>query len=207
MRVSFLALCAALIFASDLVAQEPAGLYQEFGYCLVCHGAQGQGNSAIAAPALVGIEPWYLLEQMARYQSGERQEAITGQEMSAVAREVSNESSQRLPAFTSLLDGNYPQTTQIGDAGAGQVHYQTYCAACHGLNAEGNAALLSPGLARLSDWYQTSAFEQYRTGERGLHSSNASALQMRAVFLALPPEFNVADVVAYIRTLSTIEEE
>lgn len=207
MRRFFFLPFAALIWASGLSAQEPAELYQEFGYCLVCHGAQGQGNSVIAAPALVGIEPWYLLEQIANYQAGERQTGIAGKEMSDVAREISTESSQKLVAFTSLIDGIYPQAKPIGDAEAGKVQYQTTCAACHGLNAEGNSALLSPGLARLSEWYLTSAFEQYRSGERGLHSTNAGALQMRSVFQLLPPEFNVADVVAYIRALSTIEEE
>jgi|MEHZ01.4.fsa_nt_MEHZ011120063.1_8 cytochrome c oxidase subunit 2 len=207
MRRFFFLPFAALIWASGVYAQEPAELYQEFGYCLVCHGAQGQGNSAIAAPALVGIEPWYLLEQIANYQAGERKIGISGQEMSDVAREISTESSQRLVAFTSLIDGVYPHANQVGDAEVGKVQYQTTCAACHGLNGEGNSVLLSPGLARLSDWYLTSSFEQYRSGDRGLHSTNASALQMRSVFQLLPPDFNVADVVAYIRTLSIIEEE
>jgi len=40
--------------------------------CAACHGASGAGNEALAAPALVGRDDWYLRRQLKLFQSGYR---------------------------------------------------------------------------------------------------------------------------------------
>jgi cytochrome c553 len=40
--------------------------------CAACHGAKGEGNSELQAPALAGQTDWYLVTQLQRFQSGLR---------------------------------------------------------------------------------------------------------------------------------------
>lgn len=46
-----------------------AGLY---ALCSACHGADGQGNEGLGAPALVSLDAWYLADQLRRYAEGLR---------------------------------------------------------------------------------------------------------------------------------------
>ncbi|MEO1079862.1 MAG: c-type cytochrome [Pseudomonadota bacterium] len=46
-----------------------AGLYQS---CAACHGADGLGNEALAAPALAGQSDWYLVKALGDYRRGAR---------------------------------------------------------------------------------------------------------------------------------------
>lgn len=40
--------------------------------CAVCHGENGEGNQALHAPALTGLDDWYLLTQLRNYRDGIR---------------------------------------------------------------------------------------------------------------------------------------
>ncbi len=40
--------------------------------CASCHGAQGQGNEALGAPALAGQSDWYLATQLHNFKAGYR---------------------------------------------------------------------------------------------------------------------------------------
>lgn len=42
------------------------------GTCSGCHGADGQGNPALHAPRIAGLEPEYLLRQITHFQTGVR---------------------------------------------------------------------------------------------------------------------------------------
>jgi cytochrome c553 len=59
-----------------------------YASCGACHGAQGQGNKMMNAPALAGQSDWYLVRQLDKYRSGARgyDPADTpGQQMKAAA--------------------------------------------------------------------------------------------------------------------------
>lgn len=43
-----------------------------YAACAVCHGADGRGNEALAAPALAGQNDWYLATQIRNYRDGRR---------------------------------------------------------------------------------------------------------------------------------------
>ncbi len=43
-----------------------------FTSCAACHGAQGQGNQQLGAPALAGQSDWYLLTQLQNFSHGYR---------------------------------------------------------------------------------------------------------------------------------------
>ena len=44
----------------------------DYSYCTVCHGAHGNGNPAINAPKIAGIESWYLKRQLEQFRAGRR---------------------------------------------------------------------------------------------------------------------------------------
>jgi cytochrome c553 len=49
---------AAGIAFTLFVGRATAG--NDFDYCLLCHGSDGNGNYGIRAPKISGMEPWYL---------------------------------------------------------------------------------------------------------------------------------------------------
>lgn len=40
--------------------------------CTACHGNKAEGNKALNAPKLVGLDPWYLMTQMEQFTLGSR---------------------------------------------------------------------------------------------------------------------------------------
>ena len=43
-----------------------------YATCSACHGAEGEGNKLLNAPALAGQSDWYLVRQLDKYRSGAR---------------------------------------------------------------------------------------------------------------------------------------
>ena len=65
-------LFAVLVLLSNIdsvLANQGQAVYQQ---CLACHGANGEGNSALSSPALAGQSKDYLIRQLQSYQSGIR---------------------------------------------------------------------------------------------------------------------------------------
>ncbi len=56
-------------FGQEGDAERGRGLYQT---CQTCHGAQGQGSTAMNAPRLAGQFPWYLQRQLQHFRQGIR---------------------------------------------------------------------------------------------------------------------------------------
>ena len=44
----------------------------QYATCATCHGERGEGNAAAGAPALAGLDDWYVLAQLSAYRTGER---------------------------------------------------------------------------------------------------------------------------------------
>ena len=40
--------------------------------CIACHGADGNGNQALNAPSLIGLQDWYILRQLNNFKGGVR---------------------------------------------------------------------------------------------------------------------------------------
>jgi cytochrome c553 len=62
----------ALLASMVLVANANAAEKSDLSYCTVCHGAHGNGNPAIRAPKIAGMEPWYLRRQLEAFRDGAR---------------------------------------------------------------------------------------------------------------------------------------
>jgi cytochrome c oxidase subunit 2 len=175
-----------------------------FDYCLLCHGANANGNYAIRAPKLSGMEPWYLARQLENFASGVRgspADDVSGHEMRPVGLRLREAGElEAAVKFIATLKSERPAPTVAGNAAQGRRHYAA-CAACHGARGEGNAALQSPALAARSDWYLVTQLTNYKSGLRGAAEGDIHGAQMRAVVNALPDEQSIRDVVAYINTL------
>ncbi len=181
-----------------------AGAANEFDHCLLCHGANANGNVAIRAPKVSGMEPWYLTRQLQYFAGGVRgapEADAPGHEMGPVGLRLEQES--RLAdavRFIGTLESRPPAHTVTGDAKRGKSLYAA-CAACHGAKGEGNATLQAPALAARSDWYLAAQLDNYRRGLRGADPRDAYGAQMRAVVASLADDAAINDVVAYINSL------
>jgi cytochrome c553 len=194
------ALAAAVAFA--FMASANAG--NDFDYCLLCHGADANGNVGIRAPKISGMEPWYLARQLENFATGVRgvpAEDAAGHEMRPVGWRVKTEGTLGAAVkFIGTLESKKPVPTVAGDAAHGKVLYAT-CVSCHGAKGEGNESLQAPALASRSDWYLVTQLANYQKGLRGTDSRDTYGAQMRAIIATLPDEKAVVDVVAYINTL------
>jgi len=93
-----------------------------------------------------------------------------------------------------------PALAFAGDAEKGRSLYLS-CAACHGEQAEGNAALKAPALAGQSATYLARQLDHFRSGMRGANEADIAGQQMRPMAATLPGDDAIADVLAYIATL------
>lgn len=195
--LQWLAGIAACLLAATVSAEN------RFDYCLLCHGANANGNYGIRAPRLAGMEPWYLTRQLENFAAGIRganEFDAPGHEMMPVGLRVKQENSlAAVVEWVGTLQPKKPETTVRGDVARGRQLYLT-CAACHGARAEGNAQLQAPALAARSDWYLVTQLRNFRQGLRGGDERDVHGAQMRAVTANLPDEA-IDDVVAYINSL------
>lgn len=66
--------------------------------CSSCHQANGQGNKALAAPRLAGLDGAYLARQYANYRTGLRgthADDKPGKQMAAISKMLPNEAAER----------------------------------------------------------------------------------------------------------------
>ncbi|OGA46352.1 MAG: cytochrome-c oxidase [Betaproteobacteria bacterium RIFCSPLOWO2_12_FULL_62_13] len=107
-------------------------------------------------------------------------------------------------AFQAWLS-SYPTFAQIsaqvaGDAAAGKPLYAV-CAACHGMQAEGNPALNAPKLSGQGDWYLKRQLKNFKNSARGTHDKDVYGKQMAPMAATLANDVAIDNVVAYITTL------
>ena len=176
----------------------------DFDYCLLCHGANANGDLAIRAPKLSGLEPWYIARQLDNFAEGIRGipvEDTAGHEMGPVGMRVKKEGTlDDAVKFIGSLKSARPAPTVTGNVKHGKQLYAT-CAACHGAAGQGNESTQVPALAARSDWYLVTQLNNFKQGVRGTDPRDIYGAQMRAVAAQLPDEQAINDVVAYINTL------
>jgi cytochrome c oxidase subunit 2 len=177
---------------------------EDYSYCTTCHGTNGNGNPAIRAPKIAGMEDWYLRRQLERFRSSMRgvpAQDDGGQEMRPVAAALTDTAAiNGAVAYAVAFKPKTPSITVQGNVERGRAQFET-CAACHGAKAEGNAALHAPALANQSDWYLVTQLERYRAGLRGYAADDPEGAQMRAIAASLPDSAAIVDLVSYINTL------
>ena len=195
-----LTLLVTAAFITSVEAAEPPDL----AYCTVCHGAHGNGNPAIRAPKIAGMESWYLRRQLEAFRDGTRgthPDDAAGQEMQPVGIRLRDEAGiESAIEYVASFKPKTPPITVSGDAARGRNLYST-CESCHGAKGEGNQALGAPALASRTDWYLVTQLHNYKAGLRGNDPRDITGTQMRAIAATLPDEQSIDDVVAFINTL------
>ncbi len=177
-----------------------------FSLCAQCHGDDAGGNHLFLAPAIAGLNHWYIEAQLKLFRSGVRglhPEDVAGMRMAPMARTLrTDEDVTAVAAYVASLPRAQPTPEiQGGDPEQGKSHY-ALCASCHGPEGAGNQQMSSPALSDASDWYLLSQLEKFRAGVRGTNPGNPYGAQMRQMAMTLPDEQALKDVVAHIMTLS-----
>ena len=106
----------------------------------------------------------------------------------------------RSVVFLLFTSGGGTVVLAAGDVETGKTLY-AICAACHGVKAEGIAALNAPANAGQDPWYMTRQLKNFRAGIRGAHPDDAFGAQMRPMAMVLAGDQAIDDVVAYITSL------
>jgi cytochrome c oxidase subunit 2 len=201
-----------------------------FKVCSFCHGTQGQGGPALDAPALAGMEAWYVERQLHNFRNrvrGTHYDDVPGVQMSIVSGMVRNQATiENIAAYIESMEpGAPPELTRQGEVAGtarpfiwrspyaalqhpdkpdienGKIIYAETCTVCHGEAAQGNEALGSPRLTDLPDWYMERQLQYFRDDLRGADPVDTFGLQMAAFAKTLADEQAIADVVAYINSL------
>jgi len=202
-------------------------LYQACGFC---HGAQGQGRQRLDAPALAGMEAWYIERQAHNFDTGVRgthAEDLPGRQMALITGMMRNDATIKNVAahIETLTPGGPPEARpngvlfplerpfvwespyaelaapEPGDAARGQTTFQVTCALCHGAEGLGSEALGGNKLVDLPDWYIARQLKYFRDGIRGGGAGDAFGMQMAAMAKILTDDQAIADIIAYIDTL------
>ena len=177
---------------------------QLYALCAVCHGAKGQGNQQRSAPAIAGLDAWYVETQLQNFRHGLRgyhADDATALQMRPMARTLQSDGDVKaIAAYLASLPPTDQLTTISGDRERGKNLYTT-CSACHGQEGKGNAEVKSPGLLHQGDWYLVSQLKKFRAGLRGAHKDDAPGMQMRAMTMMLQDEQALNDLVAYVASL------
>jgi len=172
--------------------------------CAGCHGANGEGNLAMNAPAIAGLDSWYIARQLRNYKGGRRgthQDDIYGKQMAPMAATLTTEASiLNMAAHINSLPVTPRENTVLGNVNNGRRLYTT-CGSCHGTDAKGTWSVNAPRLTGLDDWYLVRQLQNFRNGIRGTHNSDAMGKQMAMLSAMLKDEQSINDVVAYINSL------
>lgn len=205
-----------LVFAVSMLAAvgcgktaQPAGGVatgaELFQLCTQCHGPNGEGNPKVNAPAIAGLDQWYLEAQLKKFKAGVRgthADDHAGMQMRPMAMSLPTEADiQAVSAHVAGLAKRKPAPTLTGgDAAAGQALFGT-CVACHGPSAAGNQAVGAPPLNGASDWYLLTQLKHFKDGVRGTNPADTAGATMRPMAQILVDEKAMKDVIAYVTTL------
>ncbi len=189
--------------AGSAAAQgDPAAGKALYAPCAACHGANGEGNLALNAPAIAGQEAWYIARQLKNFKEGIRggPNDPFGSQMAPMAKLLATDADiENVAAYVASLPPATPTDNQGGDPAAGKALYAP-CAACHGADARGNKELNAPDLTLQGDWYIVRQLKNFKEGIRG-GPNDPFGSQMAPMAKVLPDEKAMKDVAAYIASL------
>ena len=202
--IALLALAAAAQPAAAESQQEEGA--EIFHLCVQCHGKDGGGNPETLAPAIAGMDEWYVKAQLQKFRSGARgthPSDVAGMRMRPMSLSLhTDEQVAAVAAYVaSLARVAAKPTLEGGDPTRGQALYAP-CAACHGPDAAGIQPLNGAPLRASSDWYLLKQIHNFRTGVRGTNPLDTTGALMRPMSMTLADDQAILDVIAYIATLS-----
>jgi len=177
-----------------------------YGLCSQCHGDAGAGNKLFLAPAIAGLDQWYVELQLGYFRSGVRglhPDDVAGMRMAPMSRTLKDDADLKaVAAYVASLPVVTPEATlEGGNPENGKTSF-ALCATCHGPEAAGNQQMFAPPLRNRSDWYLKTSIEKFKAGIRGSNPGNPNASVMRGMSMTLADDQAVIDVITYITTLA-----
>jgi cytochrome c553 len=174
--------------------------------CAQCHGDDGEGNQEVGAPAIAGLDRWYVKKQLRNFKKGYRgfhADDLLGKRMQSMSRAMdTDEKVDLVAAYAAALPPTNPAATlEGGNPETGKIYFAT-CVQCHGADGKGVLDEFGPPLVGASDWYLMTQLENFKGGQRGTHPDDITGAKMRPFSMTLANEQAMKDVIAYIRTLS-----
>lgn len=197
-------LAAALLANVALAAAGVPDGRSMYASCVACHGKQGEGLTAVKAPAIAGLESWYMDRQLKNFATGVRGVAAgdaDGAVMRAAAAILKSDAERA--AVAAYVAGLAPRPSAksappiAARVTNGRNYFNALCSACHGANGRGNQQLGAPRLAGASPDYLARQFAAFKSGRRGSHPDDKLGTQMRAIAAMLPDSGTEQDVIAY----------
>ena len=193
-----------------MAAPDLAAGQAQYAVCASCHGAGGEGNQALNAPKLSGLQDWYIERQLNHFKTGVRGQTegdLYGASMVGMANMLVDDAAVRnMSAYIASLPDVPAQPTIQGDVANGADIYDRNCAACHLDNGNGTWYTDAPKLAGMNDWYFVTQIKNFRSGIRGLHKADPYGEQMVAMATAMAAKNTddtkeMEDVAAYLNTI------
>lgn len=137
--------------------------------CFSCHGANGDGNSNPAWPALAGQHASYIVKQLADFKSGARFEPL----MIAQVASLSEQDMADLGAFFASQKVKTGSTDESKAELGGKIYHGgnkatgvSACMACHSPTGAGNPPAKFPLLSGQNAPYVVKALNDFRSGAR-----------------------------------------
>jgi len=181
-----------------------------YGICSACHGPQGEGNVALNSPKLSGQSAWYLEHQLHNFKHdirGAHKDDVYGKQMAPMGKVLADAAAIRnVSAYITAFPPHASEPVTQGNIARGEELWIT-CGTCHGMSGEGNYATRSPRLAGQDDWYVKRQLENFRQGIRGSHPDDWFGPQMVSMSRMLRNEQDINDIVAFINTLPTANNQ
>ena len=177
-----------------------------FDLCRQCHGADGGGIQMALAPAIAGIDEWYVKAQLEKFRSGIRgknPQDVAGLRMYPMSLSLREDRDiADVAAYVASLPPARPEPVlEGGDASKGAAIYVT-CQQCHGPKAEGLQPQGGAPLRHSSDWYLYESLQKYKAGIRGSGAGDVFGSAMAGMARAfLPDDQAMKDVIAHVMTL------
>lgn len=92
--LGILVISMTLYSAAAQSAGDPEHGKALYAVCAPCHGQNGEGNEELNAPALAGLEDWYLTRQIENFRDGIRganPDDVYGHQMAPLAQMLADE--------------------------------------------------------------------------------------------------------------------
>lgn len=181
--------------------------------CMTCHGANGWGMEALAAPRLAGIGFPYVVKQLSDLAGGKRVPGGAGAVMVVYAGALSEQDRRDVAGYVNTLTGPAELSdlkelkesgTVIGERYLGQaiVKYGVLgkvsaCSSCHGYNGRG-AAPLFPVIGQQKYSYLVNQLNNWRDESR----NNDPYAMMRKMAKNLT-DADIANIATYLSSAPT----
>ncbi len=194
-----------ILFMTFLIAAAPASAPEQaelqYGVCVHCHGAHGEGRPELGTPRIGDLDTDYIAVQLKAFRDGTRGahgDDLDAKPMAAIAKGLKNDATVTLLA--AYVEGLTPEHRSAGEKDeVGAALYQT-CASCHGADATGNRELGAPNLLFQDSSYLARQLRHYRDKKRGGAGAPPLAVAMTAVVADLS-DADVEHLVTHIASL------